>query len=71
MTSLMGGDGGRSRRHLFVSDGATRAGVSQAPVDAGEFGLGGDWLTGCQCGFDFGGIGGEFGLGLGRTGGVG
>lgn len=62
---MAGEDGGD-----FLFRGETAgAGIGEAAVDAGEFGVGGLVLAGGQGGFDLGRVGGEFGLGLGGPGG--
>lgn len=45
------------------------AGIGEAAVDPGEFGVGGGVFAGGDGRFDLGRIGGEFGLGLGGPGG--
>ncbi len=54
----------------MLRDGdAAGAGISEAAVDPGQFGVGGGVFAGGEGGFDLGRIGGAFGLGLGGPGG--
>lgn len=59
-----GEDGG----DFFVRGEATGVGVGKATIDTSEFGIGGVVFACREGGFDLGGVGSEFGLGLGGPG---